>query len=102
MKRYWLFFGNNYYPDGGMEDLLSSHDTLTDAIKAFDDKLSEDYNEECLQTKNEYLEMQKELHWAHVFDSKNQKVVWFDSGKNNAWNLIAEIMQEDQKDGLYD
>lgn len=48
-KRYWLFFGDTYYPSGGMYDYAGSFDSIEDA-KAY--KPVGYYN------------------WAHVFDTE--------------------------------
>lgn len=48
MKRYWLFAGDNYYPAGGMSDLVGMFDTLTDCIENFP----------------------KRHDWWHIFDTK--------------------------------
>jgi hypothetical protein len=33
MKRYWLFGGNSYYPNGGMGDFRGSFDSREEAIE---------------------------------------------------------------------
>jgi len=33
MKRYWLFAGDNYYPDGGWNDFVGTFDAVQDAMK---------------------------------------------------------------------
>lgn len=33
MKRYMLFAGHDYYPKGGMDDLVDSFDTMSEAIQ---------------------------------------------------------------------
>lgn len=51
MKRYLLFAGSVYYPDGGWDDFKDSFDTREQAI------------EECNQWKGRYG-------WAHVIDAQ--------------------------------
>jgi hypothetical protein len=57
MKRYLVFFGNDYYPSGGMMDLVASCDTIDDCLialqKSLQEKLLSDWAD-C---------------WGHVFDT---------------------------------
>lgn len=36
MKRYWLFYGEQYYPIGGMEDFHGQFDTIAEAQAVFE------------------------------------------------------------------
>ena len=38
IKRFLLFAGESYYPQGGLDDLLGSYDTLADAVQALNDR----------------------------------------------------------------
>lgn len=53
MKRFILFAGDFYYPQGGMDDFVDSENTLKEAKE-----LSEGYE------------------WAHVLDIETGSVVW--------------------------
>lgn len=66
MKRYLAFFGDNYYPYGGMEDFLSDHDNQDNAKHAILDKFNED---------GEYIE-DSHLKWGHVYDTVNKEIVY--------------------------
>ena len=61
MKRYLAFFGDNFYPDGGMGDFLSDHNELTGAINAIagadPDKVVQSL-------------------WGHVYDTVNKEIVY--------------------------
>jgi hypothetical protein len=37
MKNYLVFYGNFYYPSGGMDDFLKDYDLLDDAIDALNE-----------------------------------------------------------------
>lgn len=67
VKRYWLFTGEEFYPEGGMLDFAASYDTLDDAKRA-------GYSTFTISN------MQgKELRsdsWFHVFDAEIQEVVF--------------------------
>ncbi len=54
MKRYLLFSGEDYYPQGGFEDLVFSSDSI----------------DECKQF------VPEEGQFAHIVDSEIQKIVW--------------------------
>ena len=61
MKRYLAFFGDNFYPKGGMDDYLSSHSELVDAINAISNA---DPNEVIKSS------------WGHVYDTVNKEIVY--------------------------
>ena len=61
MNRYLAFFGDNYYPAGGMEDFLSDHNELTEAINAIATEFSES---ECTDS------------WGNVYDTVNKEIVY--------------------------
>lgn len=60
---YWLMGGECYYPQGGLRDLVSVHDTLDNAIAA--------------------AEGDKTLEWAEIIDVDEVMVVWY--GENRAY-----------------
>ena len=37
LKTYWLFGYNEYYPSGGLMDVIETFDTLDDAISFYED-----------------------------------------------------------------
>lgn len=61
MKRYLSFFGDNFYPNGGMGDFLSDHDSLEGAKIAIDTAL-------------EYEDA--DSIWYHVYDTVNKEIVY--------------------------
>ncbi len=72
MKRYLLFYGEVYYPNGGIDDLLSEHETLEEALLAFDQKIES-------EMQNGYYRNKKLLmddRWAHVYDTVECKIVF--------------------------
>lgn len=76
MDRYLIFFGSNYYPFGGMSDFLTSADTLEKAKEIADKRLMEDFKPEYGDTEEEHRKYEKETSWCHIWDSKDNKVVW--------------------------
>jgi 3-methyladenine DNA glycosylase AlkD len=64
MKRYMLFAGENYYPDGGMRDFIKSVATIQEA------------NEWCDEIKagNNYFD------WWQVVDSIEDMLVFYNLG----------------------
>ena len=58
-KRFLVFGGSRYYPEGGAYDLLESFDTIAEA-KAFADG---------------FIDGERSLAWVHVFDSSCESSV---------------------------
>lgn len=58
MKRYWLFYYNDDYPIGGMDDFEGSFDTLEEAIERSKEKVA-NITGSCY----------------HVFDSQTYEIV---------------------------
>jgi len=56
MKRYLLFCGSNYYPNGGMNDCDGSFDTIEEALEALNKK-----------------EWSKD--WYHIVDRQTMEIV---------------------------
>lgn len=63
MKRYLAFFGDNFYPDGGMGDFLSDHDNFQDALDA------------TIVEQEAYPEKFFSSAWSHVYDTVEKRVV---------------------------
>ena len=61
MNRYLAFFGDNYYPEGGMGDFLNDFDTLGDAMDAIQKAMDKPL---------------LNLPWGHVYDTVNKEIVW--------------------------
>ncbi len=57
MKRYWLFGGDSYYPNGGMGDFRGSFDSREEAIKAG----------AAIREGSDS--------WYHVFDSQDNTII---------------------------
>jgi hypothetical protein len=58
MKRYWVFWGWDYYPAGGAEDNHEGLDSLDDAIEFAKNKLLGDPE------------------WCHIFDAEKDVILW--------------------------
>lgn len=63
MKRYLVFIGDCYYPDGGMDDFEGDFDTLEEAK----DFITEKANKENFSWK---------ITWAHIWDTETKSQVW--------------------------
>jgi hypothetical protein len=57
MKRYWVFWGDWYYPSGGCLDDHADFDDLELAIS---------FAKTCID----------EDDWCHIFDAEEDKIVW--------------------------
>lgn len=73
MKKYLLFAGDNYYPDGGWDDFLGAFDTPLEAAKALQGHRCD---------------------WYQLVDTETFSVM----GKD--WALIAQIMEKDHVNDL--
>jgi hypothetical protein len=74
IKRFLLFFGDIYYPNGGMDDLLSEHDTIEEAMSAFEKKVDNE-----ILISHFYYKNKKELmqyRWANIYDLELRTNVW--------------------------
>jgi hypothetical protein len=67
--RYIVFSGKRYYPDGGADDLHSSHLELDGAIN---EAKKEAEGEKHTGSIGEFV-IDK---WSHVFDLQDMKIVW--------------------------
>lgn len=61
MKQYLVFSGNIFYPSGGMEDYVTSYDTLEDA-KAYVKSWQRPF----------------QMEWWHIADRDTCEIVWRD------------------------
>jgi hypothetical protein len=62
MKRYIAFYGDRYYPLGGMKDFIGDFDYLDEAINLIETKHSEDG----------YLDIM----WYQVYDTETKSIVY--------------------------
>ncbi len=69
LSRYLLFYGDKYYPSGGMEDFKKDFDTTEDAIIWLD---------EYVKANKIYVTVEEEwkYRWAHIYDFHQRKIVW--------------------------
>lgn len=61
MKRYLTFYGDEYYPAGGMEDYAGDFDTLDDAKKHLD----------ANHLKEKAHDVDWKHTWCHVWDTSD-------------------------------
>lgn len=62
MNRYLSFFGDDFYPDGGMGDFLNDFKTLGEAMKAIQHEFDTDKS--------------VSFPWGHVYDTVNKEIVF--------------------------
>ena len=68
LKRYWVFAGDFYYPEGGISDLHATFDDFESACDYVDDFLrqwKEDFK--CAPDQFDI--------WFHIFDTVTNKIV---------------------------
>ena len=56
MKRYMVFAYPDYYPSGGLSDMVSSHDDITEAKLAADEEYDNDNVYIWDQVENSYID----------------------------------------------
>jgi len=61
MNRYLAFFGDEFFPNGGMDDFVGSYKSLKEA-------------REAITTKE--LRMMLKASWGHVYDTVNKEIVY--------------------------
>lgn len=66
-KKFWLFVGNDYCPDGGIRDLYDTYE----------------YKDEAIEVVNEL----KYYDWAHIVHVDSGEVRWY------AYNIDAEVWE---------
>lgn len=77
MKRFLAFYGDNYYPSGGVYDLLGDFDTLMEAVAALEAKVRSEQSEPAmLALMGIPVPKPWQHHWAHVFDQEEAREVW--------------------------
>jgi hypothetical protein len=60
-KRFLLFFGEIYYPDGGWQDFKGSFDACDIAMQFFHTKIGEE---------------RPQYYWTQIIDTQTWKPVW--------------------------
>lgn len=65
MKRYLAFYGNVYYPLGGMNDFVGDYDTEQDCEKAIEEKHAENLPDDS----------EREFVWKQIWDSQTRSFV---------------------------
>lgn len=76
MERYLLFRGRNYYPSGGIDDLIGDYKTLALAIEAAKEDIVKDYGYTIFDTEQEYIDYEKENSWGYIYDTQTKTKVW--------------------------
>lgn len=78
MERYLLFRGRNYYPAGGIDDLIGDYPTLELAIEAANVDILKDYEYQkfIYDSQKEYIDYEKEYSWGHIYDTQTKAKVW--------------------------
>lgn len=67
MKRFLVFFGDKYYPQGGILDFIGDFRWSDEAIRFLFEKEAKENNSKT-ETWEDF--------WGHVYDTHTQKIVW--------------------------
>lgn len=66
MKRYAIFAGSNYYPEGGLNDFRSDHADRDEAVRVASELLNPTGRAKSYHDPD----------WCHVADLKTRRIVW--------------------------
>lgn len=66
MKRYWVFAGDNHYPNGGMEDYMGSFESK---------KAAEAWVRANPKFKCNYSGRNEDMDWWHILDMFTMEIV---------------------------
>ena len=66
MKRYLAFYGDFYYPQGGIDDFIDDYDTIEEAKEAI--------TKAHLQNRKDDIKW--EYAWCHIWDTETLKQVF--------------------------
>jgi hypothetical protein len=75
MKRYLLFMGDDYYPEGGMNDFVGDYDTVEDAIQAEKEEHLKSFTPTSIYSESEFLQSKRQYCWSHVYDTESKEKV---------------------------
>ena len=71
MKRYFLFFGQEYYPSYGMQDLVGDFDSVDECIESLKNTIIEHANKESYD--GDEIQDFMNRRYATVFDSNTRE-----------------------------
>jgi len=66
MKNYLAFYGEYYYPSGGMEDFIGDFDTIEEAIQYIEEHHKRERPDD----------LKWEWAWCHVYSITEQMIVY--------------------------
>jgi len=81
MHRFLIFGGSEYYPSGGVNDLLGTEDSKVKAIAKAGSMMGGEFavNREDFKTDPEYA-TQSTVEWVHVYDTQIDEIVYKEEG----------------------
>jgi hypothetical protein len=84
MKTYLAFYGDCYYPRGGMRDFIGDYDTKEEAIQAIEEA----------HKKNRPDDLKWEWAWANVWSTIDRHAVSGRSGQLRAIEELIDLAQD--------
>ena len=94
MKRYLIFAGSDHYPSGGMQDLIGTTGTVEESKELARKERLKYYNEYTDQTEEEYLKWEWEMNWAHIYDTKEERIILEIGSGVTEWQEIVKNIKE--------
>ena len=90
MKRYLVFFGKYYLPEGGMNDFINSFDTVEEAEKC----MIESFIKEVQYTNytlDEFAKWKVDYYFCHIHDLDTNEII-FENSKRVADKISKMIL----------
>jgi hypothetical protein len=94
MKQYLAFFGETYYPNGGMSDLINDFDTVQQAIQAITDT----------HKKHDIHNHGWDGHvWCHIYDTHTRTFIYgcpieyINPEDGNMWEDEPRMLREGEQ-----
>jgi len=77
MKRYLVFMGSIFYPEGGMDDFFVDVDSVYSGAELVTSKIMEAFPlYGGVYTEAEWNEQHWDMNWAHIYDTETREIVW--------------------------
>lgn len=76
MKKYLIFFGDVYYPSGGMDDFIADSDSYEECLRVIKEKVIKEFDGGYMEGSTEYLDYIKRYQWCHIYDTVLREEIW--------------------------
>jgi hypothetical protein len=93
LKRYLVFFGDDCYPSGGMEDFKNDFENLDNAYCCVADLFKETTPSSYRKNNPKWLnEWDESYMWAHIYDSLTKTLIWKSDDQGHLFNEVMKTV----------